>query len=311
MGRNIDLQDKRITSAQWSVWIITAMLGPVVFCANGDWYGSILAGAVFSFLGWLVCRVGRHWSGPVYCVVQILWLCTVLSQLLLGSAQCWPTAQNPTPIIPITILILACIAGLKGAECAANGIGVLFWVAAGLLATVILSGIGDMELSFIAPERQQPNYDLMRILLLPASAALLKREKSPILPFAATALMAVGVSLWIAGLLSAGIAGNLNWPFYEAAKSVRLLDIARRFEALVSVGVTVGYYALFSLLLCEVGALGSEIGIRKGAVILATVIAGVFTLLGFRLNAAILVVLGVVFWVLMPILGVMKTRKKE
>jgi len=305
------LKDNKITATQWTIWIITALLGPIIFFAKGDWFGTLIVGCVFTALSWVVCRYGKHWRGSVYCIFQIVWISILLSQLLLNSADCWPTAQKPIPIIPITMLLLAGAAALKGEKSAANGVGVLFWVASVLLGAVIISGIGDVKLSFLSPTQQLQSNWFILAFLLPASVSFIKRENSSVIPFIAVVLIAVSICLWIGGILSAEVAKDIAWPFYEAAKSVQLLDIAQRLEALVSVGVTVGYYALFSLLLCEVGSIGKIMGHELGAIAASTIISVCLVLSRIRIGLVVIFAACMIFWVILPLLGTLKTKNIE
>lgn len=305
------LSSKEITSAQLTVWIITALAGPLVFFSDGNWVATLIASCVIGSISWISVRYGRHWNGPVYAFVQVLWIALILSQIAAFSADCWPTGKQTFPVIPLTMLVLAVLSAIKGDRNTANGISVLFWVVCVLLGIVILFGIGDIRLNNLKPKVQTPESIMLLVLILPAVAGFLNKERCSAIPFIAVATMAVGISLWIAGTLSPQIAEKLLWPFYDAAKSVQLLDIAKRFEALVSVGVTVGNYALYSMLFCAVETIYKPYGHERGMVVATGVLAAALMLLEFSINPVISLIISGILWLFFPLLGLLKPKKKE
>jgi hypothetical protein len=145
------LTGNKITSAQLTVWIITALIGPIVFFSKGNWLYTFVAAGIFALLNWVVVRYGRHWEGPIYAFIQVLWISVLLSQIVAYSAQCWPTGQQTYPVIPITMLVLAALSASKGDKSATNGMSVLFWVAAALIGSVIFFGIGNIQIRNLIP----------------------------------------------------------------------------------------------------------------------------------------------------------------
>ena len=301
----------KITSAQLTVWIVTALAGPLVIFSDGNWVATLFAAVVIGVLNWAAVRYGRHWDGPVYAFVQVLWIALLLSQIAAYSADCWPTGKQTFPVIPLTMLALAGLSAIKGDRNAANGISVLFWIVSALLGAVIILGIGDMEFSYLKPKTQTLETVILLVLIFPATAGFLNKERCAAIPFVAVAAMAVGISLWIAGTMSPQIAEQRKWPFYDAAKSVQLLDIAKRFEALVSVGVTVGNFALYSMLLCSVGTITKPFGREKGMIISTGIIAAVLMLSGFYIDPAVSAIISGVLWLFLPLLGLLRPKKKE
>ena len=305
------LCSNKITSAQLTVWIITAMIGPVVYFSDGNWLCTLIAACVMGLLNWTAIRFGRHWEGPIYALVQILWISVLLSQIAGYSADCWPTGERTFPVIPLTMLALAALSAIKGDRNAANGISVLFWIVSALIGAVILFGIGNIDVDYLQSRAQRVDARMLLVLILPAAAGLLNKEKCSPIPFVAVTAIAGGISLWIAGTLSAQVAGQLKWPFYEAAKSVQLLDIAKRFESLVSVGVTVGNYALYSMLFCTVRTNAKALGHEKEMIVTAGIIAAALMLLRIQINPAFSVIICGVLWLFFPSLGLLKPKKKE
>lgn len=305
------MSGSKITSAQLTVWIITALIGPLAFFSDGNWMFTLLAAVLLSLLNWLAVRFGKHWEGPIYAFVQMLWISVLLSQILTFSADCWPTGQRTYPVIPIAMLVLAILTAIKGEKSAANSVSVLFWVSALLLGIVILFGISNVITSNLKPEIQMSNSQILLVLALPAVTGMLNKERSTILPFVVVAAVAVCISLWISGTLSQQIAEQLQWPFYSAAKSVQILDVAKRFEALVSVGVTIGNYALYSMMLCAAGSIGQPFGDKKRVIAVTGIVAGVLMLAGLRVHPTASVIICLILWVLFPLFGLISRKEKE
>lgn len=303
------MTDRKITTVQLNIWIITAIIGPIIFYSDGNWMGALLYSVPILMLVWIAMRFGAHWDGIIYNVLQCFWLCIVLSQFLGYSADCWPTGERTFPVVPLILLALAAATALKGSKCTAGGISVLFWFAVFLLGIVLAAGVPEMDANFLAPSQDTISLQMMLVLLLPATAGFLSGVKTEKRPFIVVVVLAVAVPMWISGILSPAIAGAVKWPFYEGAKSVQLFDVAKRLESLVSVGVTIGNYALYSLILCEIRNIGDKFQMGREAVIIASGISASLMLLKVVINPAISVVICFVLWVLLPLLGVLKRKE--
>ena len=305
------MTDRRITTIQLNIWIVTAVIGPIIFYTDGNWSGILLWGAGISLLLWSVLRYGRHWDGVVYNVVQCLWLSVVLSQLLPYSADCWPTGEQTFPVVPMVLLVLATVSALKDSKCTASGISVLFWVVAFLLGVVLAAGAPEINSAYLVPKADVINAPMILAFLLPAAAGFLHRVKTGKLSLFLVVALGSIVAVWVSGILSPKIASITQWPFYEAAKSVQLFDVAKRLESLVSVGVTVGNYALYSLLLCGVRNIGDKFQKGREAVIIGTGISGSLMLLKVIIDPGISVIICVILWLFLPLLGVLKHKRNE
>ena len=299
----------KLTATQVYIWIITAMIGPILFFSSGNWVGILPAVVIISFLVWGTVRFGCHWDGPVYCVIQIVWIAVLLSQLLPFSAYCWPTGERTFPVIPLTLLLVASITAIKGSVPAANGVGIVFWVSIFLIGVVVLAGIPNIEIENIKISRKEIGGEMLLLFLLPATAGFLKKERCGVLPFAMVAFVATGIAVWICGTLSIEIADQHQWKFYEASKSVQLFNVAKRLESLVSVGVTLSNYALYSLLLCAAGEIGEKIGAERTAVIFAAGLSATLMLLKITILPSISVLIALILWVILPIMGFLKENE--
>ena len=122
------------------------------------------------------------------------------------------------------------------------------------------------------------------------------------------------LSLFTVGTLSQGVAETVSWPFYESGKSLSIFGVAERFEAFISVASTMGYFALYSLLLSALGHMAQHtFGRGKAGIICGAAASGVFMLLPAL--PPVVVSMGVLtLWILLPGLGSVtifhKMRKK-
>lgn len=300
---------RKITALQLNIWITTALIGPIIYYSKGNWSTVFLWGTALSVLVWITMRFGQHWDGTIYNVVQFLWLSVLLSQLLPYSADCWPTGERTFPVVPLVLLALATVTAVKGSKCAASGVSVLFWVISFLLGIVVVAGIPEIDSAFLLLDKGTISAPMMLVFLLPAAAGFLPCERIGRLPFITTVVIGSVVAIWISGILSPEIANAEQWPLYEAAKSVQLFDIAKRLESLVSAGVTVGNYALYSLLLCSVRSIGERFKKVRETVVGAACIASILLLFEVEIDPVISVIVCLILWVLLPILGALNGKK--
>lgn len=296
---------------QLSIWVITAMLGPILYFSQGNWLDTLVVSLVLSAATGCAVRYGKHWNGPIYNIVQLIWLALILAHFLGYSSACWPTGDRTFPVIPFTLLILAAASSIKGYDATANGMSIVFWMGLFLIGIVFVAGFWNIEPRNLYPKTQNIDAQTMLVFMLPGAVGLIKGKKFRLKASAAIIVLAVAITAWIAGILSPVIALQVTWPFYEAAKTVELFDVAKRFEALVSVGVTLCNYALYSLLLCAAASIGERFGRRRESVVICVGISASLILLGASIKPDILLVLSIIFWVILPLFGILSKNKNE
>lgn len=304
------MTNRRMTT-QTEIWTIMAILGPVLFYSKGCWLEALVATAVVSVVVFFLHRFGQHWCGPIYSAVQALWLSIYLSQMLSYSAMCWPTGERSFPVVPLVLLILAAVSVTKGEKETGNGICVLFWVAVSLLGFVVISGFSNIDLPEPSTDCQFNNIRILPILLLPATV-MFDREKGRItLILFSFVLVVTSVAFWIDGTLTYQLAMKTVWPFYESAKSVQFLETAKRFESLVSVGITICNYALYSFLLKSIACIGEKFNRRNFSITAGTVVSGGLTLIGVVIPPVYLIIFSLILWVILPLFGAVNIKKNE
>lgn len=254
--------NKKVAQSPLWAWVLVALSAPAAqVAASGPWVGVLAIGVLCGGLCWGIHAViqepiQKRW----YCVAEFLFLILVTGKFAQMAASCWPTG-NSYPTVSLTLLILAAFSALDGAERASRVGGVLFWLLALLYAIALCAGVKDGNVHWLVPDINPPRSLLVIILLLPVVAIFLPREKGGASTKAliAACVFTVFIAILTAGAMSPSVVKNLKDPFYEFSKSLSLFGVAERFEAIVSVALTLGYFALLSFLLSAAGHLADRI----------------------------------------------------
>lgn len=299
-------------------WLIVAMSAPCALLAGkDDWLGLVIAVMFAGTFCWAVTgkatQNAQTWEW--YCSLQYVFLILTLAAFAGWSQDAWPTGRD-FPIVPLTLLFLAVLASYRGAQGACRVSSVLFWLIAALYGILLSFGSKDLEAAYLMPAYGPVNMQSFFILLIPAVMQFIPRDHSQILRWSGLAVGTVFVilALWTTGGLSAPVAKVLDWPFYEAGKSVGVLGIAERLESLISVAVTVGFFSLYSLFLSATGHLAENVrhGWGGKGVVAAGVTAAVLTCIPVRIPAVTMVTFGILLWGILPaVAGGFTVAKKE
>ena len=167
---------------------------------------------------------------------------------------------------------------------------------------------------WLRPAKGTEPWLIIPLLLTPVGVIPLLKEKERRI----TGLPLIGIFVLLAsvitlGVLSPMVAANTDNAFYEMTRSLSILETARRFEAVISAAMTVGWFALMSLYLTLCGHWAEEIkpGGRKTGIVLGAVVSGVLTLCDLHIDGRILAVWTTVFWVATPLItqGIDKQKK--
>lgn len=232
-------------------WVLAALSAPLCHLAGiTGWVEVAIAGVLCT---WLVVerlrqsddrRVCPKWCAIVVCICLVF----VTGICLSLAGNTWPTGDT-TSVVPLALLLLAVWSAWEGAEKASRTGSVLMWLLLLLFAAVIAGGIGNVKLSRIELSGSVSNGLVYLAYLLPGAAALLPGTKGQskllwILPG-----FGVLMALLVTGVLSEPVAREMADPFYEFGKSLSLFGVVERYESLVSVALTIGYFCLLSMLL--------------------------------------------------------------
>ena len=304
---------EEIPARQLAAWLCAAMIPVLVqLLAGVSWVWVLLAGLMSVLVVWIVWRSGAREYPKWLWASQLLFTIVLLGQLLEKTGESWPTGHQI--VVPLILLAVAAWSVLKGPSAAARVGGVLFWFIIIMYLAVFGAGVREVELEWLKPELSGVSWLGFALLLLPAGATALRRPGEKwgvrlVLP----AVFALAASLITIGVLSPLAAGKGN-AFYELSRSLNLLGIARRFEAVVSAAMTVGWFALISMLLTFCGKHFEKLfdGHGKVGVFVGAALSGAWALCGLHIKPWIVCVCAAVFWVLPPLLAQgIDARKKS
>ena len=303
---------EKISPARLGAWMFAATV-PVALqlLAGASWVWVGLAGLAGLVLIWLLGRSARE-PGKWEKVLLTVYVIVLTGELLRPIADSWPVG-NSDPAVPLILLALAAVSAGKGLSAAARVGAVLFWVVLGLYAMVLLSGVKSVQLSWLSPRWNAPDLLGLTVYLLPVAALQLKEGEKPIKRRWLTVAFILVGSLVTAGVLSPQMAQKMPNAFYEMSRSLELMGVAKRFEALICAGVTIGWFSLLSFLLTLAGSYLQGIfpGLGKAVPWIAAGAAGAWRLCGLHIPAWFLLMCGSVFWVVVPLLaqGLGKIKK--
>lgn len=305
---------EKISQARLWAWIFAAMTAPAAYFAGRGGYPLLsLTAAICLFVCWGVTALDvRPGKGTAW--LQFLWLALAAGEMAKWLANCWPTAHGG-PLIPLTVLVLAAVAGSRGADRAARAGSILFWFLLGLYALVLFGGARDGKGENLVPDWTLPPLGVVAIYLLPAVAGFLPRQKAAAAPLALAGIGGLGIlaSVITLAVLSPQVAAQEAVPFYTFSKGLSLFGVAERFEALVSAGLTMGFFCLLSFLCAAAGQLAETLrgGWGTGGSFGLAALSAFWLLLEIDLPGEILAGGCLLFWVLVPTLtrGTKKLKK--
>lgn len=309
---------EKIPASQLGAWLFAGMTPVLIQHLGGDswvWVGVLGAtGGVLSACLW------RHeWEmTPWQAALSLVYTIIVIGTLLHRCDESWPHGDS-YPAVPLFILGLAAWSAQKGPSAAARVGTVLFWAVLIMYLIVFGAGVRNVQLQWLVPHWTLPDATGLLVFLIPCAAAcLLQPEKKWSARITMPVVFAVAAALITAGVMSVPVAQRVEDAFYEMTRSISLGGVAKRFEALISAGMTVGWFALISLLLSICGVLIQRIftGWGRTGVWFAAAAAAGWLLCGLHIPGWFLLTGGALFWVVIPFLtqglgSIKKSKKSE
>ena len=299
---------------QLGAWLLAGLSAPLAQFAGGmSWQTVALSVSICLPVCWMVSRVTVvtvKWIN----IAELVWLACVLSALGRWMSESWPSG-NTFPAVPLTLLALGAVSAARGTEHAARGGSVVFWLTALLYSVVAAAGLGKVEWEELAEFNGKVDFRLAVILLLPAVTVFLQRDKKglPLGSVMGAGVFAVLVSIMVTGALSLRIAQNVEKPLHEWVAGLSLAGTLQRFEALASVALTMGWFALVSYALCIAGALTEQIKetyYGKGVWCVAAA-AGIIMFTKVAFSSEMIVIGSVLLWIIVPlVMSAMGKNKK-
>lgn len=308
---------ERIPASQLSAWLFAAMTPVLIqYLAGESWVWVTVLGVTGLTLCVPLWRWGwsdRHWQSVLALIYTIL----AIGSLLHRCHESWPRGDS-YPAVPLMVLALSTWAAQKGIAAAARVGAVLFWAVLLMYLVVFGAGVRNVQLRWLQPQWSFPDALGLLVFLIPAAAAcLLKPEGAWSARLAMPVVFVIAASCITVGVMSVPVARGAEDAFYEMSRSISLGGVAKRFEAVISAGMTVGWFAVTTLLLSVCGALTQKIctGWGRAGVWLGAVGAAGWLLCGLHIPGWMMLAGGVLFWVVIPVLtqglGLRKKSKKS
>ncbi len=285
--------DKRLLG-----WVTAAVIAPLAHASGIGWFSMVMGCLIlipisaFASRGWT--GLGKNLSA-----LELLWLVLILPTLMKGSAAYWP-AQNDLAV-PVTIVLLTLLSG--SAEKGSRAGTILLCTIILLYVPVVLCGISDVNIKWMEPQWNGWDWNAVPVLLIPGLVGLWGTQANG----RGRALAGIGIFAIVMagitqGVLSLKICNLETAPLYTLAQTLHIGGISR-FEAVVSMTMTLGYYALASFLVACGGKLGKTIGIPEFQGKLWVVgVTVLLLLMDLSLPQEMAAVGSVILWGIVPIL---------
>lgn len=272
-----------------NLWVTAACAAPLAHWSGIGWLAMVFAVAATAPLCMLPGR--REYRSRPLCLMQWLWTTAVLGSLMQASGTYWPGGGKAVGLI---LLTLAAFAGtMPQRERAGN---TLFWLLVPMGGLILLLSLGKMNIRWLTPTPAKWLGELLCILLVPALA---DRRSGGIRP----GVTAILTAILIQGTLGSQTAMFMAAPLYETGRA-----LGPGGEILVSVGMTLSWYAFAALLYGKALEFGKGAGIPAAWAPLTWALSGAMILFGVKIPGGILAAGSFVLWVILPFLSARKNN---
>lgn len=275
--------------------ILAVAAGALIVYGTGNLWDTVAAGAVAGLL-WLLCRRELR-GGKIFWAIQWLAALFIGAQILRYVPGCWELEREGSLIIPWGLLALAACTNGDGEKLARIG-GILLGISILLYGGILAAGLTDLHpLRLTAPEKMGNPCLLLGFLLMVAGKWLWGRKSGGTMGW--MLVFGLALSAWVTAILGDAL-GMQDFAVYQAVRGLRFLSVGERFEAVLSVTVTLGWFAALSVLLA-IGKKASRQVTGRGDVWVLAILMGVFYLIpGVPVQYA--VGAGLLAWGVLPIL---------
>ena len=251
-------------------WGFGALSAPAAMSLAGLAWNRVLAGGVLAAMLLAVqaglqrrtalptaaaCRAafGRR-ASDLLLILTLIWLLLAAADAAKLSEGIFERGKG-AEAAPAVLLALAALGSGKGTRACARAAGVWALLLAVLFGVVLAGAASMIRAPWLAPWGAAEQIPQSAALLLAPSALLYLQAAGAerrLLRRGLTALACGPAVLCaaVSGGLSPQVAAREPFALYTLTKSVSLLSVMQRFEALLSVGTMTGAYLLLTLLVC-------------------------------------------------------------
>lgn len=295
------MYDHKLHPRQLTAWLCGALIPTgIQLTAGSSWFSVCLVAVLSAICVWFQWRFGTGPRGKMTCMLWLVVMSLVLGTAAQASVLSWPTGGHP--LASAMLLLLAAWSAWKGTDAAARVGSVLFWLVLLLYLVLLGAGAKQVQWQWLAPTKGEVGSMGCLLLLTPAGAAIHLKGREHFHPrLLLTVLLCTLASLITAGVLSPKAAASQTDAFYY---TIRSLEHGRGIEAILSAGMTVGWFSLLSLYLTICATVFEKVkpGAGRWGIIGATVAGLTILLCQVHIPTTILLVLCAIFWVFLPVL---------
>ena len=299
------MQNHNVRKRQLSAWLLAGLSAPLAQFAGGmAWQTVAVISAVCLGGCWLVCRL--EFAPPKWlCAMEYGWIVCLLGSMASWISESW-VSGNAYPAVPLILLALGGASAFRGPENGARVGSIVFWLVALIYAGVVAAGAGEVELRELVYVDRTLDRRLVVALLIPVLAVFWQKEGGvlQVRGLAGIFGFAVLISALITGTLSLPVAAQAKGPLQEWVEGLSLAGTLERFESLVSVALTIGWFALLAFLISTAGQQAERVNGKGDGVGCwgAAAGAGVLALFKTGLSASVLMVGSLLFWIAAPMI---------
>lgn len=295
------MKSPEVSSRALTVWVTTAMVGPVALVSAGSSWSALAVVAILC--GVLCAAVYKSWEGGV-CnsklvnVLFLLWNVYAVAAVASMAGQCWPGKESQIAT-SLVLIALGALSASKGERSACAVSATLFPLCAAIFAIVLICGIGSIRWDRVEVSTVPPGGMLIFVFLLPIAAVTIPRSANlSVGGLAFIGLLGIALSVSVMGTLSLPVMLTKKDAFFEFSKGLNLFGVVQRFEAVVAVAVTLSLYAMLSLLLSSIGSMAERVcpGSSKWAVHLSAVLSIVIEVFELWLSAKVTALVSIFVW---------------
>ena len=282
------------TRDKYGLWLMIAMVAPLAHFGDCGYVAMCCAALAFLPLS-LLARGKRRNVGRSYSFLQWIWMLVVLSRLLPNASAYW---MGGGKAVSLTLLALATWgARRERAERAGN---VIFWLTLPVVGIFSALALQKMETVWLIPAAGEWSAGLIVGLLLPALPG--KQHNTDGKTLATIGISAVGLTMLVQGCISLPVAQIAEAPLYTVGRTV-----GGGAEILVSVGMTLSWYALCSMMIDSATAMTVNMRIaHKWGRRLSALITSVLIIGDCQISGIILVLSCLLLWIILPLIRLEK-----
>ena len=189
-------------------------------------------------------------AGKIALFAALLWNLFALGRIAAYLCRAYPSG-DAFPLVGLLLLLLAVWAAQKGGGAVIRTGAIVFFFLIGFYLLILGFSLPDLRIAWLKPDLR-PDWIALPAALTPATVLYLWEgggtERRPALWLLGGVLLALLAALVTAGALSPPVARREAFPFYTAAKSVKLFGAMERLEPLVSAALTAGGFCLLGTL---------------------------------------------------------------